>query len=62
MPNTAVNRPSEDHRVVGGLASPHLADTDLEEAYLEMASDGVRESLALAWSEGLIGDIADEGH
>ena len=35
-------------------------DAELEAAYREMASDEARESEALEWSEGLIGDVADE--
>ena len=35
-------------------------DADLEAAYREMASDEAQESEALEWSEGLIGDVADE--
>ena len=31
----------------------------LEAAYAEMAADEARESEALAWSEALIGDVAD---
>ena len=61
MPSTAVNRPSEGpFKVVDGLALPHLAITDMEAAYREMASDEARESEASAWSEGLVGDVVDE--
>ncbi|HEX9854062.1 MAG TPA: addiction module antitoxin [Acidimicrobiia bacterium] len=42
------------------LARPHVVDADLEGAYREMASDEARESDAGQWSEGLIGDVADE--
>ena len=42
------------------LARPHVVDADLEGAYREMAFDEARESDAGQWSEGLIGDVADE--
>ncbi|MDE0167958.1 MAG: hypothetical protein OXS29_00330 [bacterium] len=47
-----MSRPSEALGEVGGLASPDLADTDLEEAYMEMASDEARESVALDGPRG----------
>ena len=52
--------PRKISRFLEGLARPHVVDTDLEAAYREMAADEARESEALAWSEGLIGDVADE--
>lgn len=57
------------HRVIGrrrisrfleGLARPHVISRDLEAAYQEMAQDEAREAEALAWSEGLIGDVDNE--
>ena len=57
------------HRVIGrrrisrfleDLARPHVVSRDLEAAYQEMAQDEVREAEALAWSEGLIGDVDNE--
>jgi predicted CopG family antitoxin len=42
------------------LARPHLLPQDLEAAYREMAADAEREREALAWSEGVIGDVS--GH
>ena len=44
------------------LARPHVLAEDIEAAYRDMAADEDRESEALAWSEGLIGDIGDEPH
>jgi hypothetical protein len=57
------------HRVIGrrrisrfleDLARPHVVSRDLEAAYQEMAQDKAREAEALAWSEGLIGDVDNE--
>ena len=57
------------HRVVGRrrisqflerLARPHVLSQDVEAAYREMAADREREREALAWSEGLIGDVGNE--
>jgi len=55
------------HRVVGRrrisrfideLARPLVVPADLNAAYRAMAEDEARESDALSWSEGLVGDIA----
>jgi hypothetical protein len=35
-------------------------DERLEAAYQKMAQDETHEAEALAWAEGLIGDVADE--
>jgi predicted CopG family antitoxin len=57
------------HRVIGrrnisrfleDLARPHVVSTNMEEAYRQMAADEERESEALEWTEGLVGDVADE--
>ncbi|HWP00505.1 MAG TPA: hypothetical protein VNL74_07765 [Methylococcus sp.] len=57
------------HRIVGrghisrfleDLARPLVCPEDMEAAYREMAADEAREAEALEWSEGLIGDTADE--
>lgn len=57
------------HRVIGrrnisrflnDLARPHVLLKDLEAAYKEMAADEAREAEAREWSEGLIGDVADD--
>lgn len=42
------------------LVRPHVVGRDLEEAYRAMAQDEAREQEALNWSEGLVGDVADE--
>lgn len=47
-------------RFLESLARPHVIDADLEAGYRKMASDEARESNAAEWSEGLIGDVADE--
>ena len=52
--------PRKISRFLEGLARPHVVDSDLEAGYREMAADEARESEALEWSEGLIGDVADE--
>ena len=57
------------HRVVGRrrisqyiekLVRPHVIGPDLEASYRAMAADEAREAGALEWSEGTIGDVADE--
>jgi hypothetical protein len=47
-------------RFLNDLARPHVTRRDLDEAYREMAADEEREREAMEWSEGLIGDIADD--
>ncbi len=42
------------------LVRPHVLDEELEQAYAQMAKDEQRESEALEWSEGTIGDVSDE--
>lgn len=58
------------HRTVGRrrisqflekLARPHVLVQDLEAAYQELAADQDREREALAWSEGVIGDVNKPG-
>jgi predicted CopG family antitoxin len=41
------------------LVRPHVISPDLDAAYQAMAADEAREAEALAWSEALIGDVAD---
>jgi predicted CopG family antitoxin len=57
------------HSVVGrrkisqfieSLVRPHVLKSSLEAAYQEMAADEARETEALEWSEGTVGDVADE--
>ncbi len=45
---------------IESLVRPQVIKHSLEAAYREMASDEAREIEALEWSEGTIGDVADE--
>ncbi|MEN8261337.1 MAG: addiction module antitoxin, partial [Pseudomonadota bacterium] len=47
-------------RFLEDLARPFVLQEDMEAAYREMAQDEEREQEAMEWSEGLIGDVADE--
>ena len=42
------------------LVRPHVLKKDMYSAYKEMAADRIRESEALEWAEGTIGDFGDE--
>lgn len=42
------------------LARPYIVKDDLTEAYRAMAADTERETEALEWCNGLIGDVTDE--
>ena len=42
------------------LARPHVVSDDLSMGYRAMGQDTAREQEALAWSEALIGDVANE--
>jgi predicted CopG family antitoxin len=42
------------------LVRPHVVKRDIYDAYKEMAADEIRESEALEWAEGTIGDLSDE--
>lgn len=44
---------------IANLLEPHVLHDNLTTAYEQMAADEMREQDALAWSEGLIGDISD---
>jgi predicted CopG family antitoxin len=44
---------------IESLVKPHVLHQDLEFAYREMALDEEREHEALAWSEGVMGDLND---
>ena len=44
---------------IENLIKPHVLHQDLTAAYQEMVADEEREKEALAWSEGVIGDIKD---
>jgi predicted CopG family antitoxin len=57
------------HKVIGrgkisnfieDLVRPHVLRPDLSAAYRQMAEDENREREAAEWSEGLIGEVADE--
>ena len=39
------------------LARPHVLSQNLETAYQDLAADRDREREALAWSEGVVGDV-----
>jgi hypothetical protein len=52
--------PRRISRFLNDLARPHVTANGLESAYAEMAGEEAREAEALAWSEGVIGDVADE--
>jgi hypothetical protein len=47
-------------RFIEDLARPFVLPQDMEAAYRDMAADEAREAEALEWSEGLVGDVADE--
>ncbi|NJD18000.1 MAG: addiction module antitoxin [Gemmatimonadetes bacterium] len=42
------------------LVRPHVLPKELDDAYAAMSRDGEREREALEWSEGLMGDAADD--
>lgn len=42
------------------LVRPHVTTENLDAAYEEMSKEEKREQEALEWSEGLIGDTANE--
>jgi hypothetical protein len=57
------------HKIIGrrrigqfieDLVRPHVIDRELEAAYQEMGKDEKRESEALEWAEGTMGDVADD--
>jgi hypothetical protein len=56
----AVIGPRKISRFIEDLVRPHVVKKDLYAAYKEMASDRIRESEALEWTEGTIGDLGDE--
>ena len=47
-------------RFLNDLARPHVVGQDLSQGYAAMAADEAREAEAQAWTEDLIGDVADE--
>jgi hypothetical protein len=52
--------PRKISRFIEDLVRPHVVKKDLYTAYKEMAADRIRESEALEWTEGTIGDLGDE--
>ncbi|MEA2061912.1 MAG: addiction module antitoxin [Thermodesulfobacteriota bacterium] len=47
-------------RFIEELVRPHVLKKDMYAAYEEIAADQIRESEAMDWAEGTIGDIYDE--
>lgn len=52
--------PRRISRFLSDLARPHVTADGLEAEYAAMAVDEAREIEAAEWSEGLIGDVADD--
>lgn len=52
--------PRKISRFIEDLVRPHVVKKGMYDAYKEMAADQVRESEALEWAEGTIGDWGDE--
>jgi predicted CopG family antitoxin len=52
--------PRKISRFIEDLVRPHVVKKDFYAAYKEMAADQIRESEALEWSEGTVGDSSDE--
>lgn len=52
--------PRRISRFLNDLARPHVTSEGLDASYAAMAADETRELEALEWSEGLIGDVADD--
>ncbi len=52
--------PRKISRFIEDLVRPHVVKKDMFAAYKEMAADQTRESEALEWAEGTIGDLSDE--
>ena len=47
-------------RFLNDLARPHVVAQDVSAGYAAMAADEAREAEAEDWTEGLVGDVADE--
>ena len=47
-------------RFISDLVRPLVTKPDIDSAYRDMAADEKRETEALEWSEGLIGDEHDQ--
>ena len=52
--------PRKISRFIEELVRPYVVKKDMYAAYKEMAADHIRESEALEWAEGTVGDINDE--
>ena len=52
--------PRKISRFIEELVRPHVVKKNMYAAYKEMAADKVRESEALEWAEGTVGDLSDE--
>jgi len=52
--------PRKISRFIQELVRPHVVKKSMYAAYKEMAADKVRESEALEWAEGTVGDLSDE--
>ena len=47
-------------RFLDSLARPHVVDSELDEAYRQMALDSEREAEALVWVNNLTGDAVND--
>lgn len=52
--------PGRISHFIEDLVRPHVLDEELELAYAKMAQDEERETEALEWAEGTLGDASDE--
>ena len=52
--------PRKISRFIEELVRPHVIKKDMYAAYKEMGADSVRESKALEWAEGTLGDLNNE--
>ena len=52
--------PRKISHFIEDLVRPHVVKKAMYAAYEEMAADQIRESEALEWAEGTIGDLSDE--
>lgn len=52
--------PRRISRFLNDLARPHVTQVDLDEEYRVMAADEQREAEAHEWTEGIVGDLADD--
>ena len=45
---------------IEALVRPHVVQADIEAGYRQMAQDEQREAEAVAWIEGVVGDVSNE--